>query len=170
MGGCATLNRRTSVSDSRLTPPLRYRGRAMSSKVHHRLSVRVTYFLLGLFSLGVGLVGVLVPLIPTTGPVLLAAFFFARSSERYYNWLLNNRRFGPAIRDYQAGLGIPLRSKIVAVATIVVTFSITMALVVTATLWRALLIVLALGIVTFIVTRPTKRATSHAVPAGKRAG
>ena len=70
---------------------------------------------------GLGFVGAFLPVMPTTVFLLLAAFFFARSSPRFYAWLLNNHTFGPFIRDWRAGLGMPLRAKILAVTLIVLT-------------------------------------------------
>jgi len=130
----------------------------MAANVHHRRSVRVTYRVLGFVSLGVGMLGLVLPLIPTTGPVLLAGFFFARSSERFHRWMLDHPRFGPAIRNYQAGLGIPRRAKILATVMIVLTFSLSMAFVVTATVGRVVLGLLAVGIIAFILSRPTTPA------------
>ncbi len=127
---------------------------------HRSRTVRFVYFSLGLVSLAVGLVGIALPLIPTTGPVLLAAFFFARSSTRVHSWLLRHRMFGPAIRDYQAGLGIPMKAKVTAVVMIAVTFGITMTLVVTAWPWRWALVATAAGVLWFILSRPTKRAAT----------
>ncbi len=128
----------------------------MTARIHERRALRWVYFGLGLASLGLGLVGTVLPLIPTTGPILLAGFFFARSSERFHNWLTGHRRFGPLIRDYQAGLGIPMRAKVLAVVMIAATFGASLLLVVKSPGWRVALVLLAAGIVTFIVTRPTK--------------
>jgi len=80
------------------------------------------YLLLGLVFLGIGIVGVFLPLIPTTGPLLLAAFAFARSSERLHHWLVNHPRFGKFISDFQAGRGIPIRTKIVAIVAMALAF------------------------------------------------
>ena len=119
--------------------------------------MRAVYLVLGFISLGVAFVGVALPLIPTTGPVLLAAFFFAKSSERFHNWLLNHRWFGAGIRDYQAGLGIPLKAKITAVVMIAISFGVTMAWAVTSIGGRVALALLAAAIALYIVSRPTKR-------------
>ena len=70
--------------------------------------------------LGLGLLGVLVPGLPTTPFMILAAACFARSSERLYNWILNNPTFGPMVRRFRAGKGIPLRIKVIAVSSITV--------------------------------------------------
>ena len=77
--------------------------------------LRSIFFLLGFFWLGLAFVGLAVPLIPTVGPVLLAAFFFSKSSERFDRWLLNNRLFGGIVRDWRAGLGFTIRAKTVAI-------------------------------------------------------
>ncbi len=129
---------------------------SVTSRLHRRRTVRWLYFGLGMVSLAVGLVGMVLPLIPTTGPVLLAAFFFARSSERFHRWLTSHPRFGPLIRDYQAGLGIPMRAKVTAVAMIALTFGLSLTFVVTSPALRVTLVLLAVAIVAFIVSRPTK--------------
>jgi uncharacterized protein len=65
----------------------------------------------GLTALLTGLVGIFVPLLPTTPFVLLAAFCFSRSSRRCEHWLLSHPRFGPVIRDWRTSRSIPLRAK-----------------------------------------------------------
>jgi uncharacterized membrane protein YbaN (DUF454 family) len=87
--------------------------------------LRPLYFLLGLAFLGIGIVGIFLPLIPTTGPLLLAAFLFARSSERMHRWLVEHPRFGRFISDFQSGRGIPLKTKIVAVSAMSAAFTYT---------------------------------------------
>lgn len=123
---------------------------------------RVIYLVLGVFSLSVAFVGVFLPLIPTTGPVLLAAFFFARSSERFDYWLETNALFGGIVRDWRAGVGFSVRGKSVAVAAIATTFTISILFATDSMPLRLLLILLGLSIATFVVTRPTKRLTVDA--------
>lgn len=86
------------------------------------LWLRAVYMALGSLSLAVGAIGLFLPLIPTTGPLLLAAFFFARSSDRFHRWLLSHPRFGPLIADYQAGRGIPRRVKVTAIVMMAAAF------------------------------------------------
>jgi uncharacterized membrane protein YbaN (DUF454 family) len=62
-------------------------------------------------ALATGVVGIVLPLLPTTPFVLLAAFCFARGSERYEHWLLTHSRFGPMVRDWRANRAVPLRAK-----------------------------------------------------------
>lgn len=66
---------------------------------------------LGCLSLLCGMIGVVLPLIPTVPFLLLAAFFFARSSERLHNWLLSHPTFGPSIVDWQTHGAVSLRAK-----------------------------------------------------------
>ena len=64
-----------------------------------------------MFFVGLGFVGVFVPGIPTTPSILAAAWFFARSSKRFEQWLLNHKIFGQIIRDWQQHGGIARKSK-----------------------------------------------------------
>jgi uncharacterized membrane protein YbaN (DUF454 family) len=76
--------------------------------------LRPLYLIGGLLSLGIGIVGIVLPLIPTTPLILLAAYCFARSSERLHAWLVGHPRLGRYISDFEAGRGIPRRAKILA--------------------------------------------------------
>jgi len=67
---------------------------------------------LGFLSVGLAVVGIVLPLLPTTPFLLLAAWCFSRSSRKFHHWLLSNRWFGQYIKDYQSGKGIPTRAKI----------------------------------------------------------
>ena len=98
----------------------------------------------GWLSVALGLIGIVVPGLPTTGFLVLAASCFARSSPRFERWVLGLPKFGPMVRDYRDGLGMPARAKAVAVASsvIAVALSATFAL---DGAWRV--VVLALGLV-----------------------
>jgi uncharacterized membrane protein YbaN (DUF454 family) len=103
-----------------------------------------------------GIAGIFIPVLPTTINIILAAFFFFRSNDRMYQYLMTHPRFGPALRDYRAGLGIPRRVKVIAVSAVVATFAVTILLAIDSTVWRVVMITLALAIIAFILTRPTK--------------
>lgn len=79
---------------------------------------RALWLCLGMLFLSLGMIGVLLPGLPTTPFMLLAAACFARSSQRFYNWLLNNPLFGDKVRRYRAGHGIPRRIKLFAVSLV----------------------------------------------------
>jgi len=118
--------------------------------------LRGIYLALGFLSLGLGVVGTVLPGIPTTMPIILAAFFFSKSSQRFDDWLLNHRLFGPLVRDWRAGVGFSARAKVIAITAIAVTFTITTVWVVDHSAVRVGLILLAMGITAYIMWLPTK--------------
>lgn len=124
--------------------------------VHRSRLVRALYLVLGVFFLALGTVGTILPLIPTTFPIILAGFFFARSSERFDAWLVQHRLFGPLIRDWRAGLGFSARAKAVALIAITVTFTISIVWVIEHVGVRIGLGLLAVGISAYILRLPTK--------------
>lgn len=115
---------------------------------------------LGWVFVGIGFVGVVLPLVPTTGPILLAAFLFSLSSARFDRWLSEHRVFGPIVRDWRAGEGFTLRLKVTAIIAIMVTFTITLTLAVDNTWVRLLLKGLEIGLVVYLIRLPTKPARS----------
>ncbi|RZA35787.1 MAG: DUF454 domain-containing protein [Lysobacteraceae bacterium] len=72
------------------------------------------YNLAGALAVLLGILGLFLPLLPTTPFLLLASWCFARGSERLHRWLLSHRVFGEYLRNFEAGRGIPLTAKIVA--------------------------------------------------------
>jgi hypothetical protein len=76
--------------------------------------VKILFATLGLISLVLGIIGIFLPLLPTTPFLLLSAALFARSSTRLYMWLMHHKTFGKYIRSYREDKSIPLRVKIVA--------------------------------------------------------
>ncbi|MEO9273409.1 YbaN family protein [Marinomonas sp. 5E14-1] len=72
---------------------------------------RILYLMLGWLSLITGIIGIFLPLLPTTPLVLLAAWCFSKSSDRFHAWLLNHKFFGPIVKDWQSSDGIPKRSR-----------------------------------------------------------
>ena len=68
---------------------------------------------LGSISLALGIIGIFVPLLPTTPFLLLTAALYFKGSPRLYNWLLNHRHFGPIVRNFRENKAIPLRAKII---------------------------------------------------------
>jgi uncharacterized membrane protein YbaN (DUF454 family) len=79
--------------------------------------LRPLYLLAGVLALLLGVVGIFVPLLPTTPFVLLAAWCFARGSTRCEAWLLQHRLFGPIVRDWRERRAVPLRAKQIATLT-----------------------------------------------------
>ncbi len=81
--------------------------------------MKLLWLTLGLLSFALGLIGVPLPLLPTVPFMLLAAFCFARSSERLHSWLLSHSYFGPAILDWQRNGAINRRVKWISTASLV---------------------------------------------------
>ena len=82
--------------------------------------IRILWVVLGSFFVVIGGIGVIVPGLPTTLFLILAAACYIRSSQRLYDWLINNKTFGPYLRDYREGKGIPKRAKVLAVSMIII--------------------------------------------------
>ncbi|MBL8524910.1 MAG: YbaN family protein [Betaproteobacteria bacterium] len=83
-------------------------------------SRRALWLVAGALALLTGIVGIFLPLLPTTPFVLLAAFCFSRGSERWEQWLVTHPRFGPMVRDWRTNRAVPLRAKQLATATMLV--------------------------------------------------
>jgi len=101
---------------------------------------------LGVLAMAVGLIGVVVPLLPTTPFLLLAAACFVRSSDTMYGRLTSNRLFGGFIRDYREQRGVSARAKIMALALLSGVIGYTALTAVTAAWLRALLAAIAVAV------------------------
>ena len=77
--------------------------------------LRIFFFVVGSISLALGVIGIILPVLPTTPFLLLALACYYRSSKRMTNWMLNNKYFGTYIRRYKEGKGIPLKTKMLAI-------------------------------------------------------
>lgn len=117
--------------------------------------MRFVYGLLGFVFLGIGITGVLVPGMPGTVFLLVAVWFFFRSNERMYKWVLEHPRFGPTVRAYRAGYGIPRRIKVIAVTLMLISVGFSVVFAVNNNWMRAVLLGLAAYGTWFILTRPT---------------
>ena len=108
--------------------------------------VRVTLIVVGTISTALGILGIFVPILPTTPFLLLAAACYSRSSQRFYDWLLNNKYFGNYIRNYLEKKGIPLKVKAMTLAVLWATIGCSVAFAVEILFVRVLLIVIAIGV------------------------
>lgn len=111
------------------------------------------WLILGVLAVALASLGVVLPLLPTTPFLLVAAFCFARSSPRLHGWLLNHRVFGPFIHNWHKHGAISPTAKRAAVLTIVLAFAISVALGV-APLYLAIQAAVLACSATFILTRP----------------
>ena len=95
---------------------------------------------------GLGILGIILPVLPTTPFLLLAAACYARSSQRFYCWLLNNRWFGTYIDNYRRKKGMPLKVKLLTVSLMWLTLTLSLIFAVQSLSLRLILIILALGV------------------------
>lgn len=105
----------------------------------------------GIISLALGILGIPLPLLPTTPFLLLSAYLFAQSSPRLYNWLIYHRLFGKYIRDYREKRGVPLSVKVGAISLLWVTISLSAFLAVELLWVRILLFAIAIGVTSHIL-------------------
>ncbi len=125
---------------------------------------RFLFFLAGTISLGLAILGIPLPLLPTTPFLLLSAYCYARSSERFYYWLLNHRYFGEHISNYRDHGGTTARVKAVAIAMLWVTISISAIFAVSQMWVRLLLLAIAIGVtihISSLKTLPKRQGPSR---------
>ena len=104
-----------------------------------RSLLRPLLLVLGTLFVILGVVGVFLPILPTTPFLLLAAACYARSSDRFLHWLLNNRLFGDYIRNYREGRGMPRSTKLLTLVALWLTLGLSAAFA-TSALWLRLLL------------------------------
>ena len=111
---------------------------------------------LGLISLSLGIIGIFLPLLPTTPFLLLSAFLFAKSSEKLYNWLLSHKILGSIITNFRDNKSISLKAKILSVTILWSTISISIFYFANELVWlQLLLILIALGVSYYILSLKT---------------
>ncbi len=121
------------------------------------------YRCVGFASLGLGTIGIVMPLLPTTPFVILAAFCFTRADPKLAVWLQAHPRFGPALRDWRDQRAISLRAKIMAMVAIAISYAISVAVAPMA--WLPWFLALVMGCVAlFILTRPMPRSMPRTLP------
>ncbi|MCG6969469.1 MAG: YbaN family protein [Gammaproteobacteria bacterium] len=122
--------------------------------------LRYLLVLAGLLCIALGIVGVFLPVLPTTPFMLLAAACFARSSPRFHSALLNSKMFGPIIQQWQAQRSIPKKAKQQAIFLIVVVFTISIVFLIQDTIIRTLMAVTAAILIGFLVRLPSGEAST----------
>ena len=130
---------------------------AFSYFLHTFATVKVLLIILGSISLALGVIGIFVPLLPTTPLLLLAAALYFRSSPKLYDWLLNHPRLGTYIRNFREHRAIPLRVKIVSVSLVWLTMGYCIIAVVEPLWLRITLALLATAITIHILSFKTLR-------------
>ena len=111
--------------------------------------LRYLFVTFGTIFLGLGVIGVFVPVLPTTPFLLLSAACYVRSSSRLYSWLINHKLFGKFVRDFRESRSISLRNKIISLLSM--TLMIALSICIFAEAFYVKLILLICGAVGFIV-------------------
>ncbi|NOS36394.1 MAG: DUF454 family protein [Deltaproteobacteria bacterium] len=128
-----------------------------SREVHSSRHVRALLIVIGTICMVTGVIGIVLPLLPTTPFLLLAAACYARSSDRFYNGLLANRYFGPPICEWRDSHTVSRKNKRNATIIVIISFGSTIAFAVDKTSVRIILSLVALGLVAIIFSLPTTR-------------
>jgi uncharacterized membrane protein YbaN (DUF454 family) len=118
-------------------------------------ALRWTLLVSGFLATALGVLGIFLPVLPTVPFLLLALACFARSSERFYNWLLDHARFGPIIRPYINGQGMTRASKVKAIALVWASISLSAFYLVELDWVRWLLILISCGVTLYLLKLPS---------------
>ncbi|MBN2201407.1 YbaN family protein [bacterium] len=119
--------------------------------------VRMLLVAAGTACVGLGFIGMFLPVLPTTPFLLLAAACYARSSQRFYRWLMTNRWFGAILRNYREGRGLPLKQKITTLLLLWLTIGATAVFAVTSFWIRFFLLIVAVGVTIHLLKIKTFR-------------
>ena len=115
------------------------------------------YFIIGSISLAAGVLGVFLPVLPTTPFVLLSAWCFFRSSEKIYQWVISNETFGPTIENYQEGRGITRKTKIKAIGMMWLTISLSVYFFISNMYLIAFLYLIVISVSVYLYRLPTMK-------------
>lgn len=119
-----------------------------------RYPLRVVLLVSGWLCVGLGLIGVLLPLLPTTPFMILASICFARSSPRCHRWLLSRPHLGPAIQDWEREGAIRTRAKVLAILVLVLVIGATAVFAPVTLAVRLSVVGVGVAVAAFIYSRP----------------
>ncbi len=119
--------------------------------------LKSVYVGIGTFSLGIGIIGIVVPLLPTTPFLLLSAACYAKGSERMYQWFINIRWIGKTIKNYHEGNGISINGKIISIIFLWLTILVSMSLMHPNTIVQLLLLIIAISVTYHIISLKTMK-------------
>lgn len=122
----------------------------MKEKISNKL-VRWVLITAGTIFVGLGMLGIFLPILPTTPFLLLAAACYARSSKRFYDWLLHNKWFGSYIKNYREGKGVPLKVKVYTISLLWITILFSAFFIINILWVRVVLILIAVGVTVHVL-------------------
>lgn len=118
--------------------------------------MKIVLNVVGGLALVLAVLGVFLPLLPTTPFLLLASACYLRSSSRMHAWMSNHRLFGEYLRDFESGRGIPLRAKIVAISLLWISLGFSIRTINSLPL-QVLLLLIGIGVSVYLVRMKTLR-------------
>ncbi len=118
-------------------------------------SIQILLVIAGSISLALGIIGIFLPLLPTTPFLLLSAICYLNGSKKMYLWLINNKYFGKYIKDYQEKRGVKLKMKIFAILLLWITILNCIVFLIISSLVNMLLITIALAVSAYIIKLKT---------------
>jgi hypothetical protein len=113
--------------------------------------------LFGIISLGLAILGIFLPILPTTPFLLLSSFLFMRSSDKLHKWLIEHKIFGQYIKDFQEEKAIPLKVKISSISFLWITILLSVFFFIEKLWVELLLISIAIGVTIHILQYKTKK-------------
>ena len=131
-------------------------GPQPQAREHASPWVRGMFIAAGSVCVALGLVGLFLPLLPTTPFLLLAAACYARGSRRFYDWLLANRTFGPLIHEWREHRSIPYKTKLSAIALMSATLAVSIVFFVRPLWLKLLLAAMGLGLAIWMYRMPSR--------------
>jgi hypothetical protein len=138
-------------------PPPGSRGEPLGYNNHRCTVSRFLWNAAGTLSLSLGIVGIVIPLLPTTPFLLLATACYLRGSVTMYNWMLTNRYFGTYLREYREGKGIRQEIKVATIVLLWVVLGLSAIFVTDNVIVRIALLVVGVGVSIHILTIKQKK-------------
>jgi uncharacterized membrane protein YbaN (DUF454 family) len=123
---------------------------------HRSRWIRALFLIAGTVALGLGILGVFLPVLPTTPFVLLAAACYARGSRRFHQRLLANRTFGPIIVEWERHRSIPYRTKLAAVVLMSLTMATSIVFFVRPVWLKAVLAIMGIALALWLYRLPSR--------------
>lgn len=116
---------------------------------------RGLFITIGFIMVGIGTLGIFLPVLPSTVFFLMAAYLFARSSEKFYIWLHKNKLFGRQLKNYREGRGMSMKTKVVLIVLLWISILISVLFAVENYILKFILIVILFGVTFYLVRLKT---------------
>lgn len=123
--------------------------------------LRWAWVFFGFLMVGMGILGAILPVVPGTVFFILAAFAFAKGSEKFYKMLIHNRYVGPHLQNYLEEKFIPIRTKIIIISSLWISITVSAVYVIDVIWQRVLMFTVAIGVSIYIIMHRSKKSESN---------